>query len=63
MQADGVKESEVSKNAEPPAAEAKAAGGISAKVVKALREKSGAGMMACKKALTEADGDFDKACC
>ncbi|MBI4348343.1 MAG: translation elongation factor Ts [Elusimicrobia bacterium] len=27
----------------------------------ALREKTGAGMMDCKKALTEANGDFDKA--
>lgn len=29
--------------------------------VKALREKTGVGMMECKKALTEADGDMDKA--
>jgi elongation factor Ts len=29
--------------------------------VKRLRELTGAGMMACKKALDEADGDFDKA--
>ena len=35
--------------------------GISAKVVKELREKTGAGMMDCKKALTENDGDMDKA--
>ena len=34
---------------------------ISAADVKKLRETSGAGMMDCKKALTEADGDFDKA--
>lgn len=34
---------------------------ITASMVKDLREKSGAGMMDCKKALTEADGDFDKA--
>jgi len=34
---------------------------ISAKDVKALREQTGAGMMDCKKALEEADGDFDKA--
>ncbi len=34
---------------------------ISAKDVKKLREKTGAGMMDCKKALQEADGDFDKA--
>lgn len=34
---------------------------ISASQVKDLREKTGAGMMDCKKALTECDGDFDKA--
>ena len=34
---------------------------ISATMVKELREISGAGMMDCKKALTECDGDFDKA--
>lgn len=33
----------------------------SAKLVKELREKTGAGMMDCKKALTETDGDIDKA--
>ena len=34
---------------------------ITAKMVKELREKTGVGMMDCKKALTEAEGDFDKA--
>ena len=34
---------------------------ISAKDVKALRERTGAGMMDCKKALTEAENDIDKA--
>jgi elongation factor Ts len=34
---------------------------ISANAVKELREKTGAGMMDCKKALTEAGGDFAKA--
>lgn len=34
---------------------------ISAADVKALRERTGAGMMDCKKALKEADGDFEKA--
>lgn len=34
---------------------------ISAKVVKELRDKTSAGMMDCKKALQEADGDFEKA--
>jgi len=34
---------------------------ISAADVKALRERTGAGMMDCKKALTEAGGDADKA--
>ena len=33
---------------------------ISAKAVKELREKTGAGMMDCKKALTENDGDLTK---
>lgn len=34
---------------------------ITAKLVKELREKTGAGMMDCKKALQETDGDIDKA--
>ena len=34
---------------------------IKAQDVKKLREATGVGMMDCKKALTEADGDFDKA--
>ncbi len=34
---------------------------FTAQDVKALREKTGVGMMECKKALTEADGDMDKA--
>lgn len=34
---------------------------ITAKDVNRLRQATGAGMMDCKKALTEADGDFDKA--
>ena len=34
---------------------------ISAKDVMKLRQATGAGMMDCKKALAEADGDFDKA--
>ena len=34
---------------------------ISAAMVKELREMTGAGMMDCKKALTETNGDFDKA--
>lgn len=34
---------------------------ISAKDVKALRDATGLGMTDCKKALEEADGDFDKA--
>ena len=33
---------------------------ITAAMVKELREKSGAGMMDCKKALTETNGDMDK---
>ena len=34
---------------------------ISAKLVKDLREKTGAGMMDCKKALSESEGDLTKA--
>jgi elongation factor Ts len=34
---------------------------ITATQVKELREKTGAGMMDCKKALSETNGDFDKA--
>jgi elongation factor Ts len=34
---------------------------ISAQAVKELREKTGAGMMDCKKALTQAEGDLEKA--
>jgi elongation factor Ts len=37
------------------------AAAISAGDVKALRERTRAGMMDCKRALEEADGDFDKA--
>jgi elongation factor Ts len=34
---------------------------ISAELVKELRERTGAGFMDCKKALTETEGDLDKA--
>ena len=34
---------------------------ITASMVKELREMTGAGMMDCKKALAETDGDMDKA--
>lgn len=34
---------------------------VSAQMVKDLREQTGAGMMDCKKALTETDGDMEKA--
>ncbi|MGI1829358.1 translation elongation factor Ts [Bacillus safensis] len=34
---------------------------ITAQLVKELRQKTGAGMMDCKKALTETDGDIEKA--
>ena len=34
---------------------------IDAKMVKELRERTGAGMMDCKKALAETDGDMQKA--
>ncbi|MBN8828599.1 MAG: elongation factor Ts [Sphingobacteriia bacterium] len=35
--------------------------GISAQIIKELREKTGAGMMDCKKALEENNGDFEQA--
>ena len=57
--------SEVQAAAAPKAAasasSATAAGGISAALVKELRESSGAGMMDCKKALAECSGDLEKA--
>ena len=34
---------------------------VTAAMVKELRERTGAGMMDCKKALTETNGDMDKA--
>ena len=34
---------------------------VSAQNVKALRDRTGAGVLACREALAEADGDFDKA--
>ena len=34
---------------------------VTAAQVKELREKTGAGMMECKKVLTETDGDLDRA--
>lgn len=34
---------------------------INAQIVKKLRDETGAGMMNCKRALTENDGDYDKA--
>ena len=34
---------------------------ISAKEVNELRQKTGSGMMDCKKALVQAEGDFNKA--
>ncbi len=35
--------------------------GISTELVKAIRERTGAGMMACKQALEETNGDMEKA--
>ena len=35
--------------------------GIDAKLVKNLRDKTGAGMMDCKKALVDSEGDINKA--
>ena len=40
---------------------APAASGVSASLVKQLRDDSGAGMMDCKKALSECNGDIEKA--
>ena len=34
---------------------------VTAALVKELRERTGAGMMDCKKALVETDGDIEKA--
>ena len=34
---------------------------VTAQMVKELREATGAGMMDCKKALTEADGNMERA--
>ena len=34
---------------------------LSSQIIKELRDKSGAGMLDCKKALEESDGDIDKA--
>ena len=34
---------------------------VSAQEVKELRDRSGCGMMECKQALVEANGDFDSA--
>jgi elongation factor Ts len=42
-------------------ADVKKDGEVSAQAVKELREKTGAGMMDCKRALAEAGGDFAKA--
>ncbi|CAI7808973.1 unnamed protein product [Closterium sp. NIES-54] len=56
-----VEEKKEEEAAPAPAATPAAAGGISAAVVKQLREETGAGMMACKKALTDANGDLDAA--
>lgn len=59
-----------SEPAPAPATEAKepasapkpaAAGGITTAMIKELRELTGAGMMDCKKALQETDGDIDQA--
>ena len=34
---------------------------VTSQMVKSLREKTGAGMMECKKALTEAEGNEERA--
>lgn len=55
------KEEEMKEEEAPAAAEKKPAVAVSAAIVKELREKTGAGMMDCKKALAENDGDVEKA--
>ncbi len=52
---------EAAAKAAPEAAKAPEAGKISAKLVKELRDKTGAGMLDCKKALKETGGDIEKA--
>lgn len=73
--AKGKKKTKAAKSAEPQGSKAKSSapapkaetpkasksGTISAKLVKELRDKTGAGMMDCKKALQESDGDLEKA--
>ena len=55
------KKEEAPKEEEKKEEAAKPTVAISAKDVKVLRDKSGAGMMDCKKALTECNGDMEEA--
>jgi len=55
------KEEAPKEEAKPAEEEAKPAVAVSAKQVKELRDKSGAGMMDCKKALQECGGDVEEA--
>ncbi|KAI7841513.1 hypothetical protein COHA_004905 [Chlorella ohadii] len=61
MQEAAAKKAEAEPKKEEPQAAAKPAVEISPKLVKELREKSGAGMMDCKKALAECGGDIEAA--
>src|SRR5437588_222826 len=45
----------------PPRAKRRAVAEVSAKDVKVLRDRTGAGMLACRDALTEAEGDVEEA--
>ena len=55
------KDEEPKEEAKEAKEEAKPAVAVSAKLVKELRDKSGAGMMDCKKALGECNGDIEEA--
>ena len=57
-EATAAKEAESAAEAAPPAAEAAA---VTPKTIKALRDATGAGMMDCKKALLESNGDAEVA--
>jgi elongation factor Ts len=59
--AEAAAKKEEPKKEEAPAAPKQPAVAVSASAVKALRDKSGAGMMDCKKALAENGGDVEKA--
>ena len=61
LQEAAAKKADAEPKAEEAKAEAKPAVAISPALVKQLRDKSGAGMMDCKKALAECGGDVEAA--